>query len=265
MPENDDNWAEGAAYETFMGRWSRTLATNFIAWLDPVPRLRWLDVGCGTGALSSTIIQSADPDLVIGCDPAAPFIEYASAQPHDPRLFFLAATLQALPQISGGFDSAVSGLVLNFVEDPVEAIRAMMQRVAPGGLVAAYVWDYAGRMEFLRFFWDAAVNLDPAAAAYDEGGRFPLCQPAALASTFQQAGLIEVRTEAIDIPTVFHTFSDYWRPFLAGTGPAPNYVASLNAGRQKLLASSLQRRLESAGGGIIPMIARAWAVRGKLE
>ncbi len=202
---------------------------------------------------------------VTGCDPSASFIAYASAQNRNPRLSYQVATLKDLPRAPGGYGGIVSGLVLNFIADPVEAIKSMINRMGPGGLVAAYVWDYAGRMDFLRTFWDTAVTLDAAAEALDEGRRFPLCRPECLDNIFREAGLSRVKTDAIDIPTLFNTFSDYWEPFLAGTGPAPNYVAALDAGQRNQLAAGLKRRLDPADGGNIQMIARAWAVRGELE
>ena len=264
MQITGDNWAEGTAYDAYMGRWSREVAKAFVHWLEAPAHLRWLDVGCGTGALANAVVQAADPELVIGCDPSVPFIAYASAQQNDPRLSFQAATLGDLPEVPGGFAVIVSGLVLNFIADPVEAIMSMMKRAHPGGLVAAYVWDYAGRMDFLRIFWDAAVTLDPVAYSLDEGRRFPLCQPELLGRTFRDAGLAKVRTDAIDIPTVFKTFADYWEPFLAGTGPAPNYVASLGASERERLKTYLEQRLDPAAGGEFQMIARAWAVRGEI-
>ncbi len=265
MQKPDDHWADGASYEAFIGRWSRAAARSFVGWLDPVPGLRWLDVGCGTGALSTAIVQSAEPLSVTGCDPSAPFIAYASAQNHDPRLSYQVATLEDLPQTPGGYGGIISGFVLNFIADPVEAIKSMMNRMGPGGLVAAYVWDYTGRMDFLQTFWEAAVTLDAAAKHLDESQRFPLCRPEGLERTFREAGLTRVRTGAFDVPFLFPTFSDYWEPFLAGTGPAPNYVASLSAGQRNQLAESLKRRLDPADGGEIRMTARAWAVRGEIE
>ena len=265
MQKPDDHWADGAAYEAFMGRWSHAAARAFMSWLDPQPGLRWLDVGCGTGALSTAVIQSSDPESVTGCDLSAPFIAYASAQNSDPRLSYQVATLEDLPQTPGGYGGIVSGLVLNFIADPVEAIKSMINRLRPGGLVAAYIWDYAGRMDLLRTFWETAVTLDAAAEPLDEGRRFPLCRPEHLENTFREAGLSRVRTDAIDISVQFHTFSDYWEPFLAGTGPAPNYVVSLNAGQRNQLAASLKQRLDPEKGEKIQMTARAWTVRGELE
>jgi SAM-dependent methyltransferase len=262
MSPADDNWANGSAYDAFMGRWSQAAARAFVQWLALEPHLRWLDVGCGTGALSRAIIQYADPDQVTGCDPSAGFIDYARAQLNDARLSFVTATLDALPHAPGGFDVVVSGLVLNFIPDPVAGLRLMTGRTRPGAHIAAYVWDYAGRMDFLRIFWEEAAALDAAGQLADEGKRFPICQPERLESTFRQAGLMRVTTGAVEIATVFDSFEDYWQPFLAGTGAAPVYVASLTSSQRAALEASLRQRLAPAEGGQIGLMARAWTVRG---
>ena len=167
-----------------------------------------------------------------------------------------------LPRNPDGYDRVVSGLVLNFLDDPRQAVGEMRACARPGGVVAAYVWDYAGRMEFLRLFWDEAVALDPAARSLDEGARFPLCERKALESVLRDAGTRDVRSDALEIPTRFETFSDYWRPFLAGTGPAPSYAMSLSERRRSELRRRLERRLTPGPEGIIDLVARAWAVRG---
>jgi hypothetical protein len=117
-------------------------------------------------------------------------------------------------------------------------------------------------MEFLRFFWDEAALLDAGAAALDEGQRFPLCQRTTLGSLFEAAGLTEVKTQAVNVPTHFSSFDDYWTPFLQGTGPAPSYVASLGAPNREALREQLRRRLPADSDGRIQLRARAWAVRG---
>jgi hypothetical protein len=117
-------------------------------------------------------------------------------------------------------------------------------------------------MEFLRFFWDEAVASDPRATALDEGQRFPLCRASALASLFREAGLVDVGTDPLEIPTDFASFDDYWTPFLRGTGPAPSYVASLDAPSRASLRERLQRRLHAGSNECIQLRARAWAVRG---
>jgi hypothetical protein len=140
---------------------------------------------------------------------------------------------------------------------------AEMARVTGrGGTIAAYVWDYAEGMQLIRFFWDAAVALDPAAARMDEGPRFPLCRPDALVQLFAAAGLQRVEVTAIDIPTPFASFDDYWRPFLGGQGPAPAYAMALDEAARARLRDRLRERLPAQADGSIRLTARAWAARG---
>jgi SAM-dependent methyltransferase len=257
-----DGWRAGDAYEAYMGRWSRPLAGAFVEWLRPKPSTHWLEVGCGTGALTSTLCDRCEPASVVACDPSASFIEHARQNIPDARVSFAVAGAGALPRRDGGFDQVASGLVLNFVTDPAAAVAAMRERLRPGGTVAAYVWDYAEGMAFLRYFWEEAVALDPRASALDEGQRFPLCHAPALASLFSASGLAQVEARALEIPTVFATFDDYWTPFLRGTGPAPSYVASLDLAGRERLRERLAQRLALGPDGDIELAARAWAVRG---
>ena len=258
----DDKWAAGDAYEAFMGRWSRRLAEEFVRWLGSERDLAWLDVGCGTGALTSVIRDHTDPSSVLACDPSESFVEHAKSRLVDPRISVVVAGSGGLPESPGGFHRVVSGLVLNFVDDPRQFVREMRARVRPGCVVAAYVWDYAGRMEYLRLFWDAAVAVDPKARELDEGVRFPMCRREALESIFRDAGMEDVKSEAIEIPIRFRAFSDYWQPFLGGTGPAPSYVVSLSAEGRAELRGRLESQVPVGPGGAISLVARAWAVRG---
>jgi SAM-dependent methyltransferase len=257
-----DGWVAGDAYEAYMGRWSRPLARVFVEWLHPRASAHWLEIGCGTGALTSAICDLGEPASVVACDPSAPFIEHARKNLADARVSFVVAGADALPRRDGGFDAVACGLVLNFLPDAGAAVSAIRERLRRGGTVAAYVWDYAEGMEFLRFFWEAAVASDPPAAALDEGRRFPLCRPPALTSLFRAAGLAQVETHPLEIPTDFSTFDDYWTPFLRATGPAPSYVASLDPSRRESLKEQLRRRLHAGSDGPIHLRARAWVVRG---
>jgi SAM-dependent methyltransferase len=257
-----DQWVTGDAYEAYMGRWSRPLARAFVAWLHAKPLANWLDVGCGTGALTSTICDLCAPASIVASDPSEPFIEHARKNLPDARASFIVAGAEALPHRDGGFDVAVSGLVLNFLPDPEAAVTSIRERVRRGGTVAAYVWDYAEGIEFLRVFWDEAIALDPAAVALDEGKRFPICEASALASLFRTGGLTQVETRPLEIPTDFTTFDDYWMPFLRSTGPAPTYLASVDSHKRELLRKRLEQRLQPDSEGRIPLRARAWAVRG---
>jgi SAM-dependent methyltransferase len=261
--QRKDTWAAGKLYEPYVGRWSRLVAKDFLAWLDAPQGLDWLDVGCGTGALTETILRERRPRSVKGMDPSAGFIEHAKAHIPDVRATFDVADAQSLPLESARFDAAVAGLVLNFVAKPALAVREMARAVRPGGVVAAYVWDYAGKMELMRYFWDAAVELDRAAFELDEGRRFPLCQPNALNELFIQAGLRDVEVRSIDVPTRFRNFDDYWTPFLGGQAPAPGYAMSLNEERRSALGDRIRAKLPIASDGSIDLIARAFAVRGR--
>lgn len=261
--ERKETWAAGKLYEPYVGRWSRLVAKDFLAWLEMPPNLDWLDVGCGTGALTEVILQHAKPRSVKGMDPSTGFIEHAKAHISDPRATFEVADAQSLPLESARFGAAVAGLVLNFVPKPSLAIREMVRAVRPSGVVAAYVWDYAGRMELMRYFWDAAVELDRAAFELDEGRRFPLCRPTPLTELFTQAGLRDVEVVPIDVPTRFRDFDDYWTPFLGGQAPAPGYAMSLTEERRGALRERIRAKLPIARDGSIDLIARAWAVRGQ--
>jgi SAM-dependent methyltransferase len=257
-----DKWTAGATYEEFMGRWSRLLAPRFVSWLPVRPTAHWLDVGCGTGALSDAICAGANPASVVACDPSESFVEYARQHQVDPRVSFVVAAVGRLPTRPGGFDSVTSLLALNFFPKPEAAIEEMRRITAPNGVVSACVWDYAGRMEFLRRFWDSVAVLDPNATELDEGCRFPVCRPDALTSLFRGGGLSDVICESIEIPTRFSTFGEFWAPFLGGTGPAPSYVASLEPRQRESLAQHLDRSLPREPDGAICLVADAWAVRG---
>ena len=262
MTSPADMWASGTAYEPYVGRWSRLVAREFLGWLAVPPGGRWLDVGSGTGALSQTILETAAPASVKGIDRSDDYVAHARAHVRDERASFEAGDAQSLPVGTAEFDAAVSGLVLNFVLEPGRAAAEMARALRPGGVAAAYVWDYAGKMQLLRHFWNAAAALDSAAIELDQGRRFPLCQPGPLEQLFRQAGLEAVAVRPIDVATDFRDFDDYWRPFLGGQGPAPGYAMSLSEERRAALRERLRAALPAALDGSIPLVARAWAVRG---
>jgi SAM-dependent methyltransferase len=258
-----DNWSGGDAYEAYIGRWSRKVAPRFVDWLAIPPGARWLDVGCGTGALTGAVLERADPRSVLGVDPSADFVDVATRTQTDPRARFEVADAAALPLADGSVDVVVSGLVLNFVPDIPAGLMEMRRVAVSGGTVAAYVWDYAGRMDVLRRFFDAAIAVDPRAEAHDEGIRFPICSPGPLLDAFEAAGFMAVDVQPIDLPTHFRDFDDYWGPFLGGVGPAAGYAVSLDPEAQAALRERLRETLPTAADGSIDLIARAWAVQGR--
>jgi ubiquinone/menaquinone biosynthesis C-methylase UbiE len=258
-----DLWESASAYERFMGRWSRELARSFVSWLEVPPGGHWLEIGCGTGALTSGIVDIGRPASVVATDASEQFIGHARATLPDERVQFLAASAENLPKRAGGYDAVASCLVLNFIPDPKAALRGMRTLTAEDGVVAACVWDYAEGMEFLRRFWDAAVEEDAAASRYDEGERFPICSPSALEAAFRGAGFQQVEVEGLQVETRFEDFEDYWSPFVGGPGPAPGYLASLPAERQRDLADRLSAMLPRNDDGSIMLTARAWAARAE--
>lgn len=259
-----DTWERGSPYEWYIGRWSRQMAPLFLAWLDRPAGQRWLDVGCGTGALSAAILDHCTPGSVVGVEPSEGFRQLA-AQHLAGKARFVAGQASALPLDDAACDVVVSGLVLNFVLDLPAALLEMKRVAAPGGTIAAYVWDYADGMEIIRRFWDVAVSLDPAAAPLHEGRRFPVCEPSMLKAAFEDAGLTEVDTTPLEVMAVFADFDDYWRPFLGGQGPAPAYVMSLPDAQRADLKARLASALPTAASGAIVLGSRAWAVRGTVH
>jgi SAM-dependent methyltransferase len=259
----DDSWNEGDPYERYVGRWSRRIAHDFLAWLALPPALRWLDVGCGTGALTAAIAATCEPASLTAIDPSAGFLEQARKRLGD-RAALHAGNALTIPVHDATMDAVVSGLVLNFVPDPAAGLAEMKRAAVAGATIAAYVWDYAERMELMRHFWDVAVALNPAARELDEGIRFPLCRPDALQRLFASAGLEAIEITPLEIGTRFSDFDDYWNPFLGGQGPAPAYAMSLDATARMQLREALRARLPIERDGSIALVARAWAIKGRV-
>ena len=258
-----DSWASGENYEAYVGRWSKQVAARFVAWLEVPPEREWLDVGCGTGAVTRTIVVTREPQRVVALDRSEAFLQFAWAATDDERVSFQSGDAQDLPFDADAFDAAVSGLVLNFVSEPKRMVGEMARVVRPGGLVALYVWDYAGEMQMMRYFWDVVLETAPSSRV-DEGQRYPIANLTALHELFGQVGLREIETDAIDVPTVFASFDDYWRPFLGGTGTAPAYVQSLSDEARLDLREALRKRLPVQPDGTISLIARALAIRASV-
>jgi trans-aconitate methyltransferase len=256
-------WSSGDAYERYIGRWSRRVAVEFLDWLDVPSGRRWLDVGCGTGVLTETILARHAPVAVIGVDPSEAFLARARTTIADPRASFAKGAADTTGLADGAVDVAVAGLVLNFVPDVGAALAEVRRVVAPGGVAAAYLWDYAEGMELIRRFWDAAVAVDADAAALDQGRSMPIAGAEPLLRAFLAAGFDAVSVRPIVIPTVFADFDDLWLPFLGGTGEAPSYVATLDESTRDAIRERLRPAVPPAADGSISLSARVWAVRGR--
>ncbi len=249
-------------YDRFMGRWSALIAEQFIDWLAIPAGQRWLDVGCGTGALTAAIVRRTAPLEVWAIDPEEAYVKRAAERFGDSRRHFTVAEAQRLPQELRGLDVAVSGLVLNLLPAPAAGLLEQIWVTRPGGVVAAYVWDFASGMRLLRHLWDAAKSFDPDADALDQGKRYPLCRPEPLRALFESVGLAAIDVQALHIVTLFRGFNDYWESLASGHGNAPAYVRSLARRQRDRLRERLRKDLPTASDGSIPLTARAWAVRG---
>lgn len=258
-----DKWQDSAGYEAYVGRWSRKVAARFLAWLAVPADGTWLELGCGTGALTGQVLARCAPRAVVAVEPSEAFLAAAQQNVTDSRVSFRQGDGAEIPVKDAAADTAISGLVLNFIPDPAAALSELKRCVKPGGWIAAYVWDYAGHVQFMRYFWDAAVAQNPAAAEKDEGRRFPICRPQPLRQLFEGAGLQSVEVVPIDIPTPYANFDDYWTPFLSGVGPAPGYCVALDEATRAELRERLRASLPTDSDGLILLAARAWAVRGR--
>lgn len=258
-----DAWSAGDSYDAYMGRWSRRLAPRFLDWLGPGDGLDWLEIGCGTGALSAAIATGCNPRSIVAIDQSEGFVAKARANVPDARVDFQVGNAQGLAVETASKDMVVSALVLNFVPDRMKALAEMKRVGRPGAAIGFYVWDYpGGGVEFMRAFWQAASALDDAARELTEDRRFPYCTREGLIDLMRQVGLRDIECASIEIPTVFSDFDDYWRPFTLGAGPAPGYCASLPADARARLRQKLHDSLPRGENGAIPLMARAWAVKG---
>ena len=173
--------AGGDSYDLYMGPWSRQVAPRFLDWLEVAPGADWLEVGCGTGALTAAILDKCTPRSLVSIDPSSGFLTKARVNVPDSRVEFVVGGAERLPVEDQSKDTIVSGLVLNFVSDRDKALAEMKRAARPGAVVGFYVWDYpGGGVEFMRAFWTSATRLDPAAADLNEHRRFPFCTLEAL-------------------------------------------------------------------------------------
>ena len=258
----NDKWNNATLYESYIGRWSRLVAPEFIRWINQSNNLTWLDVGCGTAALSDTILKLKDPKKIIGIDPSESHIQFAKEYfKMNDCASFLVSDATNLPVGDNSIDIIVSGLVLNFIGDIKKALVEFKRVCRNNGMVCAYVWDYSDKMEMMRYFWDAAVSLSEDAREKDEAVRFPICNANMLRQLFQSEGLFDIETTFIDVPTIFKDFDDFWKPFLSGQAPAPGYCMSLSEEARQSLKNKNLNLLPVEKNGSIHLIARAIAIK----
>ena len=249
--------ASAEAYDRFMGRYSRELAEPFAALCLPSDGGRFLDVGCGPGALTAVAIARLGADAVVALDPAPGFVE--ACRTRHPGIEVRQGPMEALPFEDGEFATAAAQLVFHFVSDPDRGVAEMRRVVRPGGVVSASVWDFADEMEMLRAFWDAALSLDPDVP--DEAHALRFGRAGELTGLFSGAGLRDVAESTLAVSTAYEGFDELWSSFLAGIGPAGSYAVGLPPERQRALRAALYDRLDRPVGGF-ELAALARVARG---
>ena len=251
-------------YEQMMGRWSQRLARSFLDFAAIGDVHSVLDMGCGTGSLAFALADAAPKARIVGIDASQVFVDYAKSRASDPRLTFEQGDATALPYADHALSAALSLLVLNFVPGYEKAAREMLRVTKPGGVVAASVWDFRGGLTYMRMFLDTAAALDPNGdATRSKIYSMPLIAPDELGRLWTTVGLREVRQTSLTIRMDFHSFADYWEPWLGGQGTVGPYAASLE-GEKKATIEHHLRLAYLAGGqdGPRSFAATAWAVRG---
>jgi len=243
------------SYLRFMGRYSEPLAHEFLAYAALPDGGRVLDVGCGPGVLTQLLVERPGAAPVSAVDPSAPFVEATRAR--FPGLDVRPGRAEALPYDDDTFDAALAGLVVHFMTDPVGGLREMGRVTRPGGVVAATVWDHAGKGSPLSLAWQAAADLDPAAP--DEGD-LPGTSEGHLAALATEAGLDDVQSSALTVRVRFTSYDEWWAPYLLGVGPLGDYVATLG--------DEHRQRLRDRCRALLPELpfdqaATAWVVRAR--
>lgn len=256
---------DAAAYERLMGRWSPSLAVPFIAFAGIADGDSILDLGCGTGSLAFALAARAEPSRIVGLDIAAPYVAAARARARDPRLSFHIGDAAALDFPDGRFDRCYSQLALNFVPQPVRAVREMRRVTRPGGTVAAAVWDFAGGLTYQRLFWDTAAARDPEAAkARARHYAAALTWPGELEAAFAAAGARDIQAASLTMRMVYADFADYWEPIAHAQGPVGDYVKNLDPAALAALAGAVESAyLAGRPDGPRSMTATAWAVKAR--
>jgi ubiquinone/menaquinone biosynthesis C-methylase UbiE len=257
-------YSNPAAYERLMGRWSARLAPLFAQFVGVREGQRVLDVGCGTGSLSRTLLAASRAIGVVGVDPAADYVEFARQRAANCYATFLVAAAESLPFPDGSFDAAMALLVLQEFDDPNRAVREMARTTRGGGTVAGCLWDFQEGMPMFSLFWQAAEAVAPAAVARRRAEHTPN-RPSlqALAELWRSVGLAEVRTAGLELSQEFSSFDDFWLPFLTEATPTSEFAIAVNRETGGELANALRRLMPRARpDGSFALPARALAVVG---
>lgn len=258
--------ADGDGYERQMGRWSRRLARPFLEFVGTAEAETVLDVGCGTGALASAIVERTQTTRVHGIDFSPVYVEHARRHGSSPRLTFEVGDACALALPDRAFDRVLALLVLHFVPSAQRAVGEMRRVARPGAVLGAAVWDARGGFVINRIFFDTAAALDPKAGERRARNYTrPMTRPGELAAAWRSAGLLDVVDTTLMIRMDFDSFDDFWAPYEGGDGPQAEYTSTLDSERRaKLREAVRQAYVDGEADGPRSYAALAWAVKGRV-
>lgn len=260
MTETNISFNDGASYEKMMGKWSQITGEVFLDWLKAPKRLDWLDVGCGNGAFTETLIQRCSPTSISGIDPFEGQLKYARERPACRHASFQLGDAIKLPYADDQFDAAVMALVIFFVPEPAKGVSEMFRVVRPGGLVSAYVWDILEGGFPLAAIQD---QLSAMGIAHKLPPSSSSSKMTALNDLWRDAGLISIDTTEITVKRRFTDFQDYWNTAKLSSTLGPVFK-SMNSAEQESLKLSVQNRLQVEDHGEVEISARANAIRGQV-
>jgi len=264
LPASTYHASDGAAYEVFLGRWSRELAPRLLDFAGFAEDGPLIDIGTGTGSLANAMAARWPRRAIVGLDVAAPYIAYAKGRSAGTEPTFAVGDATALAYGDGVFAGAAAQLVLNFIPNALAAVCEMRRVTSPGGTIVAAVWDFRGGLVYQRLFWDPAAGVDAAAAdARDRLFSGALALPDGLLALFGKVGLRRIERGSLTIRMNYANFGDYWGPLLGGQGPVGSYLASRDHALRRRLEEAVRRAYCSGlPDGERSLTATAWAVRG---
>lgn len=261
MTNTKEQWDNTQGYDLYVGRWSKLISQDFVEWLNPKANLKWLEIGCGTGALTSIIVDKCSPAYLLAVDKSDSYLAKAKESIDSKNVSFSNVDLNTYP-LNEEFNHITSGLVLNFIPQIRELLLHLLNNLKSGGQLSAFVWDYGGHYQPMRHFWEAAKEVSQDAEKFDAGVKFDICTKGKLIQLFESLNLKEVQFTTMERIATFRNFDDYWLPIASAQGSVTEYISTLTESEKDSLKGCVKRRLPIAFNGEIKLIISALAVSG---
>ncbi len=257
-------WKDANAYNLYVGRWSKLISADFIEWLNPPLNLKWLELGCGTGSLTSEIVSSRSPSHLLATDTSEIYLNDARKHIASAQISFLNADLNTV-QVPDEFDEITSGLVLNFIPGIENMLLKILNNLRHGGRLSAFVWDYAGHYQPMRHFWNAARDVHEQADMFDAGIKYKLCMKKNLIRLFESLNLSNIKFVNIERIASYVNFEDYWLPIKSAQGSVAEFLTTLTPDQIMKLRDLLRSRLPISSNGELKLIISALAIEGRKQ